>query len=143
MFLHTTTRLSGSWVCVKLLQSCLTLCNPLDCSPPGSSLHGIFLGKNTEVDCHSSSRGSSQPKDQSFVSCFLHWQADSLQLSHLGSQRKPLLLTVIEYLLSSFMLISFCFPEQSTQMGNESLKSLSQFSHMWYWSDDRACPMEF
>ena len=28
--------------CAKLLQSCLTLCDPLDCSPPGSSVHGIL-----------------------------------------------------------------------------------------------------
>ena len=29
-------------VCAKSLQSCLTLCNPVDCSPPGFSVHGIF-----------------------------------------------------------------------------------------------------
>ena len=33
-------------------QSCLTLCNRMDCSPPGSSIHGIFPGKNTGVGCH-------------------------------------------------------------------------------------------
>ena len=33
-------------------QSCLTLCNPLDYSPPGSFVHGIFSGKNNGVDCH-------------------------------------------------------------------------------------------
>ena len=27
-------------------------CNPMDCSPPGSSVHGILLGKNTGVGCH-------------------------------------------------------------------------------------------
>ena len=27
--------------CAKLLQSCLTLCDPMDCSPPGSSVHGV------------------------------------------------------------------------------------------------------
>ena len=32
-------------------QSCLTLCDPMDCSPPGSSLHGILPGKNTGVGC--------------------------------------------------------------------------------------------
>ena len=36
----------------KLLQSCLTLCNPMDWSPPGSSVHGILTGKNTGVGCH-------------------------------------------------------------------------------------------
>ena len=34
------------------LQSCPTLCDPMDCSPPGSSIHGIFPGKNSGVGCH-------------------------------------------------------------------------------------------
>ena len=33
-------------------QSCLTLCNPRDCSPPGSSVHGDSPGKNIGVGCH-------------------------------------------------------------------------------------------
>ena len=33
-------------------QSCLTLCNRMDCSPPGSSVHGDSPGKNTGVGCH-------------------------------------------------------------------------------------------
>ena len=32
--------------------SCPTLCNSMDCSPPGSSVHGNFLAKNTEAACH-------------------------------------------------------------------------------------------
>ena len=36
----------------KLLQSCPTLCDPMDCSPPGSSVHGDAPGKNTGVGCH-------------------------------------------------------------------------------------------
>ena len=36
----------------QVAQSCLTLCNPMDCSPAGSSVHGIFPGKNTGVGCH-------------------------------------------------------------------------------------------
>ena len=35
-------------VCAKLLQSCLTLCNPVDCSPPGSSIHGILQARILE-----------------------------------------------------------------------------------------------
>ena len=51
-------------VCAMCLvaQSCLTLCNPMDHSPPGSSVHGDSLGKNTGVDCHALLRGSSQPR---------------------------------------------------------------------------------
>ena len=33
-------------------QSCLTLCDPIDCSPPGSPVHGDSPGKNTGVGCH-------------------------------------------------------------------------------------------
>ena len=36
----------------KSLQSCLTLCDPMDCSPPGSSVHGDSPNKNTGVGCH-------------------------------------------------------------------------------------------
>ena len=39
-------------MCTKSLQSCLTLCNPMDCSPPGSSVHGDSSGKNIVVGCH-------------------------------------------------------------------------------------------
>ena len=35
-------------MCAKLLQSCLTLCDPMDCSPPGSSVHGILQTKIIE-----------------------------------------------------------------------------------------------
>ena len=37
---------------VLVTQSCLTLCDPMDCSPPGSSVHGDSPGKNTGVGCH-------------------------------------------------------------------------------------------
>ena len=53
-------------------QSCLILCNPVDCSPPGSSVHGIFQTIILEWVSISCSRGFSWPKDQtsvSWVSC--------------------------------------------------------------------------
>jgi len=43
----------------KLLQVCLTLCDPMDCSPPGSSVHGILLARILEWVAMSSSRGLS------------------------------------------------------------------------------------
>ena len=50
-------------------QSCLTLCNPVDCSPPGSSVHGISQARILEWVAISSSRGSSQPRTQTHVFC--------------------------------------------------------------------------
>ena len=54
---------------VKVTQSCLTLCNPMDCSPPGSSVHGILQAKVLEWVAILFSRGSSQPGDWTQVSC--------------------------------------------------------------------------
>ena len=45
-----------------------TLCDPMGCSLPGSSIHEDSLGKNTGVGCIPSSRGSSQPRDRTQVS---------------------------------------------------------------------------
>ena len=50
-------------------QSCLTLFDPMDCSLPGSSVHGIFQARTLEWVAISSSRGSSQPRDRTQVSC--------------------------------------------------------------------------
>ena len=47
-----------------IAQSCLTLCDPVDYSPPGSSVHGVFQAKILEWVAISYSRGSTQPKDQ-------------------------------------------------------------------------------
>jgi len=44
-------------VCVLVAQSCLPLCGLMDCSPPGSSVHGNTAGKNTGVGCHSLLQG--------------------------------------------------------------------------------------
>jgi len=46
-----------------------TLCNPMDCSPPGSSVHGILQARILEWVAMPSSRGALQPRDQTQVSC--------------------------------------------------------------------------
>ena len=53
----------------EVAQSCPTLRDPLDCSPPGSSVHGILQARILEWVAISFSRGSSQPRDQTQVSC--------------------------------------------------------------------------
>ena len=50
-------------VCVLVAQSCLTLCNPMNCSVPGSSNHGILQARMLEWETIPFSRGSSQPRD--------------------------------------------------------------------------------
>ena len=53
----------------KWLQLCLTLCNPMDHSPPDSSVHGILQERILVWVAISSSRGSFQPRDPTRVSC--------------------------------------------------------------------------
>ena len=60
-------------LCAKLLQLCLTLCNPMDHSPPGFSVHGILQARILESVAMPSSRGSFQPRYLTqvfYVSCF-------------------------------------------------------------------------
>ena len=56
-------------VCVLVAQLCLTLCDPMDYSPPGSSICGIFQARILEWVAIPFSRGSSQPRDQTHISC--------------------------------------------------------------------------
>ena len=62
----------------EVAQLCPTLCNPTDCSLPGSSIHGIFQARVLKWVSISFSRGSSQPRDRTQIShivgrCFTIW----------------------------------------------------------------------
>ena len=46
-----------------------TLCDPMGCSPPGSSVHGILQARILEWVAMPSSRGSSQPRDRTHIAC--------------------------------------------------------------------------
>ena len=57
-------------VCARsVTQLCPTVCNPTDCSLPDSSVHGVFQARILDGVTISYSRGSSQPRDQTQVSC--------------------------------------------------------------------------
>ena len=66
---------------VLVAQSCLTLCGPLDCSPPGSSAHGISQTRILEWIVISFSRGSSQTK---YLPCSPPLAGELLPLSREG-----------------------------------------------------------
>ena len=53
---------------VLVAQLCLTLCDPMDCSPPGSSVHGILQARMLEWVAIPFSKGSSQPRERTQVS---------------------------------------------------------------------------
>ena len=90
-------------VCVstKLLQSCQTVCDPLDWSPSGSSVHGILQARILEWVTMPSSRGSSWPRDWtrfSCISCIGRWV-----LYHKHHPGSP----YIQYILYQFSSVQF------------------------------------
>ena len=92
-------------VCVRLVvQSCPTLCNPKNRSPPGSSVHEISKARILEWVAISSSSESSWPRDHPCVSCVSCSAADWLPLCHLGSPAK--LPCLCSYLPQPFAQIS-------------------------------------
>ena len=68
---------------VIVSQSCPSLCDPMDCSPPGSSVHRDSPGKNTGVDCHALLQGIFPT--QGLDPGLLHCRQILYQLSHKGS----------------------------------------------------------
>ena len=95
------THSPGSFLYSEVAQSCPTLCNPMDCSLPGSLIRGIFQARVLEWVAISLSRGSSQPRDRTQVSsivgrCFY-------RLSFQGSP-------CIEFMcIAKFFLFFSCF----------------------------------
>ena len=70
--LHSTVLYSIYFIYAKwseVTQTCLTLCDPMDSSLPGSFIHGIFQARVLEWVAISFSRESSQPRDWTWVSC--------------------------------------------------------------------------
>ena len=70
-FLYRRSHQGSLKVKVFIAQSCLTLCKSMDCSPPGSSVHGILQARILEWIAIPFSRGSSWPRNQTGVSCIL------------------------------------------------------------------------
>ena len=68
----------------EVSQSCLTLCDPVGCSPPGSSSHGIFQARVPEWGATAFSRGYSRPRDQ--TPGLPHCRQTLYHLSHQGNE---------------------------------------------------------
>ena len=77
----------------EVAQSCPTLCDPVDGNLPGSSVHGIFQARVLEWVAISFSRGSSRPRDWTWVSriagrCFIVWATREAIIKPLITQRR-------------------------------------------------------
>ena len=74
------------WVHAESLLSCLTLCDPMDYTQRGSSVHGDSPGKSTAVGCHALLQGifPAQGLDPCLL-CLLYWRVGSLPLAPPGN----------------------------------------------------------
>ena len=84
------------FVLCSIAQSCPTLCDPIDCSPPGSSVHGDSLGKNTGMGCQALLQGifPTQGSNPGLPHC-------RRILYHLSHQESPRILEWVAYPSSS------------------------------------------
>ena len=102
-------------------QSCLTLCYPMNCSPPGSSVHGILQARILEWVAISFAMGSSQTRDWTWVSriagrFFTIWATREAQTAQATRQLKPVstglpfqnvcIVGTIQYVTFSYCLFS-------------------------------------
>ena len=100
--------------------SCLTLCDPVDCTLPGLCVHGIFHARILEQATISYPKRSSQPKDQLRISCFsciaggffttgATWVAS---ISHVPEWQPVLVQSLLHRLFSNILgiIIALCFP---------------------------------
>ena len=89
-------------------QQYLTLCNPMDCSPPGSSGHWNFPGKNIGMGCHFLLQGIFWTQGQSL--CLLHWQVGSFTAAPPGKPFSPVLILVCLVQFILFYVGNTAFP---------------------------------
>ena len=100
---------------VLVAQLCLTLCDPVDCSPPGSSVHGIFQARILECIAISFSGGSSWPRDQTQVSCIAgRVMAWYLFKSYILCSSQKYQVCILCWHLSPSNMMEFIFIKQSS-----------------------------
>ena len=112
-------------VCVLNRFSRVWLCDPVDCSLPGSSVHEISQARILVWVAMPFSRGSSQPRAWTCVSCLLHWQAGSLLLA------PPFLLKVPSQTHGSVVIAMLIL----------EIKTLAGMSAFTVWAE--TCPSDY
>ena len=97
--------------------SCLTLCNPMDCSPPGSFIHGIFQARILKWVAISFPRRSSRPRDRTQVSCIV-----SRCFNLWATRADPCNSVSYSYFLGKDLHFAWLFPSSVKQLEPLSLQ---------------------
>ena len=134
--------------------SCLTLCDPMDCSLPDSSVHGILQATILEWVAMPSSRGSSQPRDGTHVSCnsfigrriLYHWATWKAWRVIILNNKKGVLyhfsLLLVSCCSDSKLCLTLCNPVSCIMPGFSVLHYLPEFAQMnVHWVSDAIQPL--
>ena len=117
-------------------QSRLTLCDPMDCSPPGSSVHGIFLARILEWVAISSSRGSSWFRDQTLISYIAgtFFPTEPLGKPFVSSDNSQMNLLLVKWDINKYaqnwsghIIISICGGYRARQTNDSRSRNLLSF----------------
>ena len=125
---------------------CLTLCDPVDCSPPGSSVHRISQARILEQVATSFSRGASRIRGlNSHLLCLLHWKAGSLPLNHQGGPKHSV--SVSYSLEREFQNTAPGWLGFSNDVSCRWVETSIRFSRVWLfvtpWTAARQAPLFF
>ena len=123
------------------LQSCPTLCDPIDCNPPGSSVHGILQARILEWVAISYSRGSSRPRDRtqiSYVSCI-----GSQVLYHYCYLASPFLSMLTILVISSDLISLLYMPSHSFKTCKFYVSILHLYLKFWTCAIEAYCICSF
>ena len=122
------------WLCCCLVaKSCLTHCNPIDCSPPGSSVHGVFQARILEWVAISFARRFSRPRDGTSVSCLGRWilhcwatrEAHSMACKHTKKSKMYMCM---------YIYISLKFPKWCTKLLKVAISRILELGGGFCWS---------
>ena len=157
-YLYTTFQKHKTIICAyvhaKSLQSCPALRNSMHCNPPGSSVHGILQAKILEWIAMPSSRGSSQPRDQTCASCSCYIAGGFFTTEPLGKPKTvtasicSMLHLVTAYIPGVFWLIDLkknlpsqvlFFPTLPVKKVGSRWLSKFEFTHTKNREESRVC----
>ena len=157
-YLYTTFQKHKTIICAyvhaKSLQSCPALRNSMHCNPPGSSVHGILQAKILEWIAMPSSRGSSQPRDQTCASCSCYIAGGFFTTEPLGKPKTvtasicSMLHLVTAYIPGVFWLIDLkknlpsqvlFFPTLPVKKVGSCWLSKFEFTHTKNREESRVC----
>ena len=113
-------------------QLCLTLCDPMDCSPPGSSVHENFPDKNTGVGCLQSVGSISRDLSNSGIKPMSPtWQVDSFPLKVKVAQSCPTLCNPRDYTVHGILQARILeWAALPFSMGSSQSRDRTQVSHI-------------